>query len=284
LTKAQRAAAMQPEVRLHAYEAKYASLWLLLSVAFICVLALEITSPPNEINVFYGLDFLLWCAFVFDFIWRHHLVVDRHPFWRSWLTWLDVVVVFSFPILITLHIALLGLARGVRVLIVVLRFVRGGALLGEAASRAETFFRRGTIKMLLILAFILVIVLAALVWRVESVHPGSPIHSPEDAMWWAMVTLFTVGYGDLYPKTPEGKIFAVALMLVGISLFGWITAGLASLFVENEDKAKRGSPEALHDRFDELSERLDKIEALLVQKDLDERLETVSTTVEDDLP
>jgi voltage-gated potassium channel len=52
----------------------------------------------------------------------------------------------------------------------------------------------------------LVVVLATLVWRFESVHPGSPIHTPPDAVRWAVVTLFTVGYGDFYPRTPEGRI------------------------------------------------------------------------------
>ncbi len=52
---------------------------------------------------------------------------------------------------------------------------------------------------------------------------------------------------------------------VGIALFGWITAGLASLFVENEEKARRKRPETLHDRFDELAGRLDNIERLLAE-------------------
>jgi voltage-gated potassium channel len=273
----------EAEPRLRAYEVKYAGLWLVLSVAFICVLALEITSPSNEVGVFYGLDFLLWCAFVFDFFWRHHLVVDRHGFWRSWLTWLDVLVVFSFPLLITLHIAVLGLARGARVVIVGVRFIRGGALMGEAAGRAGTFFRRGSLKMLLAICAILVVVLATLVWRFESVHAGSPIHTPADAIWWSIVTLFTVGYGDLYPKTIEGRIFAIGLMLVGIALFGWITASLASLFVENDEKAKRRRPESLHDRFDEVTERLDRIEHLLAEKGVDIQRDAVPSDVQDDV-
>lgn len=95
-----------------------------------------------------------------------------------------------------------------------------------------------------------------------------------------MVTLFTVGYGDLYPKTPEGRISAVALMFVGIALFGWVTAALASLFVENEGKAKKHrNAEMLHDRLDELGERLNRIEFLLGESE--SRRESVGSVLDD---
>ena len=60
---------------------------------------------------------------------------------------------------------------------------------------------------------------------------GSNIKTFSDGLWWAVTTVTTVGYGDRFPTTPEGRILAVMLMLVGISLVGVITASVASWFV-----------------------------------------------------
>ena len=57
------------------------------------------------------------------------------------------------------------------------------------------------------------------------------ITSPLDALWWGIVTLTTVGYGDVYPVTPEGRIAASALMLLGVGLFGAITATITSYLI-----------------------------------------------------
>lgn len=68
---------------------------------------------------------------------------------------------------------------------------------------------------------------------------GSNIKSFDDGLWWAVTTVTTVGYGDRFPTTTEGRILAVMLMLVGISLVGVITASVAAWFVrlsQDEDK------------------------------------------------
>lgn len=68
--------------------------------------------------------------------------------------------------------------------------------------------------------------------------PSNPDLGIWDAIWWGLVTSTTVGYGDLFPTTPGGKVTAVILMLTGITSFGFVTAAVASVFVEN--KARKG--------------------------------------------
>ena len=66
--------------------------------------------------------------------------------------------------------------------------------------------------------------------------PNSNIKTAEDAIWWAYVTITTVGYGDKFPVTTEGRVIAELLMTVGVGLFGTFTAYLASWFVRETKK------------------------------------------------
>jgi voltage-gated potassium channel len=65
----------------------------------------------------------------------------------------------------------------------------------------------------------------------ERAVEGSNIHNFGDGLWWAISTVTTVGYGDRYPTTTEGRFLAVVLMIMGISLVGVITASVAAWFV-----------------------------------------------------
>jgi voltage-gated potassium channel len=68
---------------------------------------------------------------------------------------------------------------------------------------------------------------------------GSNIKSFGDGLWWAVTTVTTVGYGDKFPTTSVGRVTAVGLMLVGISLMGVITASVAAWFVKmSQDDSK----------------------------------------------
>ena len=90
---------------------------------------------------------------------------------------------------------------------------------------------------------------------------GGPITNFGDALWWAITTVTTVGYGDMVPVTAEGKAVAVFLMLVGISLFGVLTAGIAAYFVESAAQTKERRAEAK-----ELLQTLRRLEARIEEQ------------------
>ncbi|MNF73377.1 pH-gated potassium channel KcsA [compost metagenome] len=99
-----------------------------------------------------------------------------------------------------------------------------------------------TLSGILFLFFLLLGVGSCVMFWVEADKPGSLIQTPYDAFWWTLVTLSTVGYGDLVPRTEEGRFVASLLILFGVGLFGALSGFMASLFVHpgktNDDTAK----------------------------------------------
>jgi voltage-gated potassium channel len=88
-------------------------------------------------------------------------------------------------------------------------------------------------------AAMLVFVGALAVLDVEQSSPDAKIITFGDALWWAMTTITTVGYGDMYPVTPIGRMVAAALMMSGIAVLGVVTASIASWLVQRvEDTAE----------------------------------------------
>jgi voltage-gated potassium channel len=99
-----------------------------------------------------------------------------------------------------------------------------------------------------------------LVLLFEEHAKGSNIHDYPDALWWAIVTVTTVGYGDRFPTTEGGRIVAVVLMLVGIGLIGTLTATVASVFIkEHTDAAKEEYKKGHADLGQQLSVISDRI-------------------------
>lgn len=97
-------------------------------------------------------------------------------------------------------------------------------------NRAE-----GTFTMVAILAILLIIFSAIGILQVET-DPNSNIKTAEDALWWAYTTITTVGYGDRYPVTTEGRLIGVVLMTAGVGLFGTFSGFIASYFVTGNKK------------------------------------------------
>jgi voltage-gated potassium channel len=88
-------------------------------------------------------------------------------------------------------------------------------------------------------AALLVFVGALAVLDVEQSAPDAKIVTFGDALWWGITTITTVGYGDMYPVTPIGRLVAAALMMSGIAVLGVVTASIASWLVQRvEDTAE----------------------------------------------
>jgi len=132
-------------------------------------------------------------------------------------------------------IALVPAIRGLRALrlLRLLRLVRAFSGVYRALADVDRIARhRGLAR--LIVVWLVVMVVCSIGFYLAENGVSKWITSPLDALWWGVVTLSTVGYGDVYPVTPEGKLFASALMILGIGLFGAITATMASYLVATQ--------------------------------------------------
>ena len=108
---------------------------------------------------------------------------------------------------------------------------------------------------------------AWLVLLFEENARASNIHDYPDALWWAIVTVTTVGYGDRFPVSAGGRAVAVVLMLVGIGLIGVLTATVASVFIKehtdaNKEEFKKGHAD-LGQQLSVIQDRLADIERRL---------------------
>ena len=83
---------------------------------------------------------------------------------------------------------------------------------------------------------VLIIISSSISILMVEKSPNSNIKTADDAMWWTMETITTVGYGDKYPVTGEGRLIGVVLMVSGVGLFGTYTAYIASLFLGEKKK------------------------------------------------
>jgi voltage-gated potassium channel len=95
---------------------------------------------------------------------------------------------------------------------------------------------QGAFSAAVLIAILMIIFSSIAILQVEN-DPNSNIKNAEDALWWSFVTITTVGYGDKFPVTTEGRIIAMVLMTVGVGLFGTFTGFIASWFVNSSKEA-----------------------------------------------
>jgi voltage-gated potassium channel len=117
-------------------------------------------------------------------------------------------------------------------------------------------------------ATMLVFVGALAVLDVEQSAPEAKILTFGDALWWAITTITTVGYGDMYPVTPLGRMVAAALMMSGIAVLGVVTASIASWLVQRVEDTAEAAAEAEEPVRAEVAELIAEI--ALLRRDIAE--------------
>jgi voltage-gated potassium channel len=142
-----------------------------------------------------------------------------------------------------------------------LRLLRLITLVRILQGRAGTAFRGRVVAYVATTTALLIFVASLAILDAERLAPGALITTFGDALWWAFVTITTVGYGDLYPVTATGRLIAAGVMLGGIALIGVVTATLASWIVENVAKRDVESQAATQREVAELADEIRSLRA-----------------------
>jgi voltage-gated potassium channel len=158
---------------------------------------------------FVAISDVIWVIFILDFIGRFILTPDKARFLKT-----NAIELVSL---------LLPFFRAFRMFRVVIA-------LGFLSRVGRTLSARINIYVGLILP-LLIYVCALGVYDAEHKAPGANITNFGDAIWWAFVTIGTIGYGDYYPVTVEGRVIAVLLMIAGLAFVSVITVSVATMFL-----------------------------------------------------
>ena len=190
-----------------------------LAIAFVLVGFAVDTADAASRPALEAADTALTVVFVAEFASRFLAAFDRAAYLRA--HWIDLV-------------ALIPVVRGVRILrlLRLLRLIRAFAGVYRAMQHVERIARHRGLAWLFVAWLAVMVICSVFLYAAEN-GVNEAITSPLDALWWGISTLTTVGYGDVYPQTAEGRIAASVLMLLGIGLFSAITATVTSFMLSS---------------------------------------------------
>ena len=196
------------------------SLYVLISliVTTFFVLSDEVTVLLNYV------DNLICIIFLVDFAIRFKKANNKLDFMK-W-GWIDLIS--SIP-----YIDFLRAGRVLRLirLIRVFRAFKATKLIFEHINKNK---KQSALTSVALISFLMVIFSSIAILQFEK-DVNSNIKTAEDAIWWSYVTITTVGYGDKFPITTEGRIIGAVLMTMGVGIFGTFTALVSSWFIEKKD-------------------------------------------------
>jgi voltage-gated potassium channel len=201
-----------------------------LSLAIMVAMILPLDEETHTVLSFY--DNLVCFIFLGDFAYNITGAHPRSAYFIQQRGWLDLLG--SIPSLGILRItALLRLAR-------LSRLARISRILGGKGKKAlisDVVHNRGKYALFLtvLLAILVMTISSVLVLQFESRSPDANITTGGDALWWALVTITTVGYGDFYPVTTLGRFTAAFVMISGVGIIGALASILASVLVTSDE-------------------------------------------------
>jgi voltage-gated potassium channel len=206
--------------RYNAFIAGHEVAWELVMAALTIAWVVVSFSVAEDDPAVWAFDIAVWVILGAEFLTRLAASRDRRAYLRG--HWIDAI-------------ALIPAARALRLLRLfrLIRLVRAFAGIYRALVSIDRFARNRQL-VLLFTAWLAVAIICSIALFLAEVDANDRINEPLDALWWGVTTLTTVGYGDVYPVTAEGRLAAGALMILGITLWAAITATITSRLIVQE--------------------------------------------------
>jgi voltage-gated potassium channel len=225
---------------------------LLLSIlSLINVVLAALTIRQIVLDIILVVDGALCLVFLADFLRRLRRAPSKRGYFVDDLGWLDLLGSLPVP-----GLRFARILRVVRVGRAVRHYGLSNLARNAAADRAGNSLLATVFLTVLVLQFGSMAIL-----RVEDDAPEGNIRTASDALWWSYVTITTVGYGDHYPVTNLGRNIGVAVLTIGVGLFGVLTGYMANLFLS----PKQGGDEAPVDHTADLRRELDELRRLIAE-------------------
>ena len=204
---------------------------LSLIVAIILILELTINLNKTTLNIFYTIDFFIWIIFVIDYFKRLYKSRNKKKFIKRHIVDLiSIIPLYTiFAVFRTFNI--LKISRVSRIANIS-KVVRIFGVFKKSKTNFDIFIKTNNFNYTLLIGLLVLIVASILITFIEKVDFF-------DSLWWSIVTVTTVGYGDIYPKTILGKIVATILMFMGIGLIGSLTSTISTYFINKESKKSK---------------------------------------------
>lgn len=230
---------------------------IILALLIIPVVVIELEIVPTNayiVSCATKIDDGIWFAFLLEYLVLVYLYDDKVGYTkRSWLNL--IIILLSPPLICPQGFALIRSLRSLRVLRL-FRALRIVIALKRGIKPILDVLVKNSLHYVTIITILLIIFSGIAFSWLE--HRVISIQGIFQGVWWAITTVTTVGYGDLYPESNAGRILAVAVMIIGIGFVAILTANIASYFVEkdknkeNEDQDKKDKNQLILERLEEL--------------------------------
>jgi len=204
-------------------------------------------------------DWLVWLAFLFETALLTTLVRNKRHYLLH--NWLNLAIIIGGLSIIWQLTPLIGLMRSLRLLLVV-------ALLARLSRTIRALLSRHQLGTTLAVALGTMVLAGVVVTRLDP-----SVGNIWDGMWWAWVSMSTVGYGDVVPHSTAGRLFAALLILFGVVVLSMLTASLSAFFIGSDVKRVEHEEREADRMLREIAERLERVERLL-ERQTDEENET----------
>lgn len=183
----------------------------------ILILSDDVSSQPLYQVIVVALA-IIWVCFIVDYFVRLTLSSHKKIFFkRNIIDLISIILPFTRPFLLLMYLSRLKFFRG----------KKGTSVRARLIAYAAFF------------AVMFVYVISLAEYAVERDAPNATIVNYGDSVWWAIVTITTVGYGDMYPVTPMGRFLAIILMLGGVIIVGAATGTFVSFLGEKVQSAHK---------------------------------------------
>ncbi|TLS76163.1 ion transporter [Photobacterium damselae] len=200
---------------------------LMLSLFVVISLTVELIFklPPEILKILIYVDTFICVIFFIDFVQQYRAAPSKLEYMK-W-GWLDLIS--CIPLM-----EMNQFARLIRVFRLI-RAIKSISMISHAINenKASTSLHFMVVTSLMMMVFGSIYIL-----YLEKDMPGANIHTAGDSFWWTFVTITTVGYGDFFPVTLEGRIVAIVLITTGVGMFGSFTAVLASWIMDTSNERK----------------------------------------------